>query len=96
MSGTGAQPGKHTIQLEDRKSLTLSGIVDVISFDELSVYLKTAMGNLTVEGEELHINKLSLEDGKVEIGGQIAALFYADGRESEKSVGLLKKMFGKS
>ncbi len=84
----------HNLILENRKKLTLSGIEDVDSFDEESISLFTDTGMLTVKGEELHINKLSVESGEVSIEGHIDSLVYSD-EESGKTrgIGFLARLF---
>ncbi len=64
--------------LIDRKALNLSGIVDVESFDETGAVLKTSDGILAVEGENLHVVKLDLSSGAVNIDGKINGIFYSD------------------
>lgn len=68
----------HNIVLEDRRHLTVSGVSDVDSFDEQTVTVFTELGELTVKGEDLHINRLSLEMGELVVDGEIAALSYAE------------------
>lgn len=67
--------------LTDRSNLTVTGVTEVISFDEGAVTLQTSMGMLSVQGEELHLKNLSLEGGQVEIDGTISSLAYEDGRQ---------------
>lgn len=68
----------HNLVLEDRRSLTVSGVSDVDSFDEQTVIVFTEMGELTVRGEQLHINKLSVDTGDLSIEGKITSLTYTD------------------
>lgn len=68
----------HNLVLEDRHSLTVSGVSDVDSFDEQTVIVFTEMGELTVRGEQLHINKLSVDTGDLSIEGKISSLTYTD------------------
>ena len=53
----------HNVILEDRHTLSVSGVSDVDSFDEQTIIVFTDMGELTVSGTGLHINKLSIETG---------------------------------
>ena len=71
-------PVPHNVILEDRRRLTVSGVSDVDSFDEQTVIVFTQMGELTVKGEDLHINRLSLEMGELAVEGDIASLSYTD------------------
>lgn len=68
----------HNIILEDRRTLMVSGVSDVDSFDEAEVVLFTDLGELTVHGTNLHMNKLNVETGEVSIEGDIDALSYRD------------------
>ena len=72
----------HKLTLQERKSLTMTGVAEVISFDESLVVLNTSLGVLTVQGEELKLKTLSLEGGQVAVDGQISALIYEQPRES--------------
>lgn len=82
----------HNIILENRKSLTVSGVSDVDSFDEQTVMLYTELGELTVRGTDLHMNQLNVETGDVSIEGIISSLSYQD--EMQKSSGsFVSKLF---
>lgn len=72
----------HNLILEDRRLLTVTGVADVDSFDEQSVTVYTDLGELTVRGNDLHINKLSVETGELMIEGKIAAVVYSDEQPS--------------
>lgn len=75
---------KCNLILENRKRLTLSGVIEVISFDEQKIDLTTRLGNLTIKGEGLKMNKLDVQNGDVIIVGDIASVVY-NGRVSKKS-----------
>lgn len=81
----------HNVVLEDRKLLTVSGVADVDSFDEETVIIFTDLGELTVRGSNLHINRLSVEVGELTMEGNISALIYSD--EAPKSGGFFSKVF---
>ena len=66
----------HRVSLNERKDLTVSGVTEVISFDEEAVILKTSLGNLNVHGRQLQLKNLSTNGGQVEVCGNIAALIY--------------------
>ena len=72
----------HKLTLNERKSLTMTGVTEVVSFEESAVLLKTALGLLTVQGQGLKLKTLSLEGGQVAIDGEISALIYEQPRES--------------
>ena len=79
--------------LENRGKLSISGVLDVLSFDDQVVILETELGLLTVKGENIRINKLSIDTSEVIVEGDISSLAYSD-RESEKTKGtFMSKIF---
>ena len=72
----------HKLSMDDRKNLTMTGVTEVVSFDENAVVLKTHMGQLTVHGSQLQLKNLSLDGGQVAVDGQICALIYEEPRKS--------------
>ena len=74
----GQNPLPHNLILEARSRLTVSGVSDMDSFDEQTIVLFTEMGELTVKGEELHINKLNVDTGELTLEGQVHTLVYND------------------
>ena len=89
------QSAVHQLSLRDRKAGTLTGIVDVISFDSQQIFLETTQGMLTIKGKELHVSRLCLEKGEVEIEGKMDSLIYTDGGAyGKKQKGsLMKRLF---
>ena len=71
----------HKLTLNERKNLTMTGVTEVLSFDETAVMMKTALGLLTVQGQDLKLKTLSLEGGQVAVDGHIAARVYEEPRE---------------
>ena len=71
----------HTLTLNERNTLTMTGVSEVVSFDETSVVLHTNLGTLEVLGQELKLKNLSPEGGQVTIHGQISVLSYEEPRE---------------
>ena len=71
----------HKLTLNERKNLTMTGVTEVLSFDETAVMMKTALGLLTVQGQDLKLKTLSLEGGQVAVDGHISALVYEEPRE---------------
>ncbi len=69
----------HKIVLNNRNLGNLTGILDVISFDENTIVLDTDMGLLTIKGKDLHVNRLSLEKGEIDIEGRTDSLVYSAG-----------------
>ncbi len=80
--------------LENRKKLSVSGVNDVLSFDDQVVMVDTELGLLTVKGENIRINKLSLDTAEVIIEGEISSLSYSQKNIDKNSGGtLLSKIF---
>jgi len=80
--------------LENRQKLSISGVLDVLSFDDQVVILETELGLLTVKGENLRINKLSIDTSEVIVEGDISSLTYSDNKSPEKNKGsLISKIF---
>ena len=73
----------HGIILDNRKKLSITGAEDVQGFNDETVNLITSLGNLTVHGSDLHISKLNLETGEVEIEGLINTLAYTADKSSK-------------
>ena len=81
----------HNLVLEDRRLLTLSGVSDVGSFDEETVVVFTDLGELTIRGSDLHINRLSVEVGELTVEGKISALIYS--QDAAPKGGFFSKVF---
>ena len=79
--------------LENRGKLSISGVLDVLSFDDQIVIVETELGLLTVKGENLRINKLSIDTSEVIVEGDISNLSYSESEGEKKSGGLLGKIF---
>ena len=81
------------IVLENREKLNVSGVNDVLSFDDQVVMVDTELGLLTVKGENIRINKLSLDTAEVIIEGEISSLSYSQNKQEKNSGTLLSKIF---
>lgn len=82
---------QHTIIMENRRSLTISGVMDIDSFDEETVIVYTEQGELTIKGMNLHINKIDVDSGDLLMEGEVNSLSYAD-NEPQKG-GFLSRLF---
>ena len=82
----------HRVILEEREQLIISGVEEVESFDESAIYLTTGQGALEIQGEGLHIEKLSLDGGDLKVEGRVNALLY--GEENRSRGGLLSRLLG--
>lgn len=80
----------HSLILDNRKKLSLTGVEDVLGFNEETVNVKSSLGDLIIKGSGLHISKLDLDTGEVDIEGLINLLSYSDSR-SDKS--FLQRLF---
>ena len=74
-----------------REKLKITGVADVDSFDDKTVTVFTDMGELTIRGDELHINSLSTEVGELDLQGKIDSLTYTENRPQAK--GFFNKVF---
>ena len=81
----------HTVILEGREKLSISGVVDVQSFDEEQVLLETVRGMLVVRGQGLHVERLQLEAGELIVEGEVGLVEYDDSVQPRG--GLLKRLF---
>jgi len=79
--------------LENREKLSISGVLDVLSFDDQVVIVETELGLLTIKGDNLHINKLSIDTSEVIVEGEIYHLAYSENDIEKKSSGFLNKIF---
>ncbi len=79
---------KHILEMVERKSVTLQGIDDVISFDEGCIVLLSVCGIISIDGKDMHIVSLDLDTGRVEISGTVNGIIYP---ESTGKGGLLRR-----
>ena len=70
----------HKLTLDERKTLTMTGVTEVVRFDEDSIVLQTSLGTLVVHGSNLQLKTLSLDGGQVAVNGNIQALIYEQSR----------------
>lgn len=81
----------HKLQLTDRRQLTMSGVAEVVSFDDNTIVLQTSLGTLIVQGQQLQLKNLSLEIGQADVEGSVSALIY---EESHPRGGWRQRLFG--
>ena len=85
----------HKLILSNRRTGTITGVSDVISFDITEILLETEQGMLMIKGADLHVNRLTLEKGEVDIEGRIDSLAYSDvtsfQKQGESLIGRLFK-----
>lgn len=67
----------HTLYLDKRRQAALTGVKEVLAFDDHQVILGTDLGEIALTGSHLHVTKLMLEDGQLTVEGQVDSVFYA-------------------
>lgn len=83
---------QHKVILTDRTSGVLNGVLDILSFDINEILLETEQGMLMIKGKDLHVNRLTLEKGELDITGRIDSLLYSDMTQKNKGN---ESLFGK-
>ncbi|MBQ7775171.1 MAG: sporulation protein YabP [Lachnospiraceae bacterium] len=84
----------HKITMTNRHMCLISGVKDVLSFDVHEVLLETEQGMLTMKGDDLHVSRLSLDQGEVDVDGRIDSLVYSEvSGLSGKGESLFAKLF---
>lgn len=84
---------KSNLVLENRKRLALTGVVEVISFNETVIMLNTCLGSMTIKGEGLRMNKLDVQNGEVMIVGTINSCIYSGVEIKKDEESIFKKLF---
>lgn len=79
----------HKLTLTERKDMALTGVTEVVSFDENTVVLKTSQGDLVIHGQGLQLKNLSQEGGQVAVEGTVFACAYQQSRK-----GGLRRLLG--
>ncbi len=72
------QNQSHKLNMVNRESLSVTGVVDVLAFDVSEVLLECSLGLLAIRGTDLHVNRLTLEKGEVDVAGKIDSMTYSD------------------
>ena len=71
----------HKLTLNERRQLTMTGVTEVVSFDDTAVVLHTSLGTLLIQGRDLTLKTLSLDGGQVAVDGIVTALSYEEPRQ---------------
>lgn len=82
---------EHSITLKDRSKLVVSGIEHIYSFNDKKVEVRTSAGEMVIEGENLDMNKLSLDENVISIEGTINSIVYSKERKPQES--FIKRLF---
>ena len=87
--------GTHKLSLLGRKTLSLTGVKEVVSFDAKEVILETVQGMLLLRGDEMNVTRLLVEQGEVDLEGRIDSLVYTErGKGAKRSESFAKRLFG--
>ena len=85
---------QHKMIITDRATGVLNGVLDILSFDINEILLETEQGMLMIKGKDLHVNRLTLEKGELDITGRIDSMIFSDmpqhkGKQTESFFGRL-------
>ena len=85
----------HRLIVNNRKTITVTGVLDVLSFDLIEILLETEQGMLMVKGTDLHVNRLTVEKGEVDLSGNIDSIAYSSTTTavSKNGEGFFSKLF---
>jgi len=87
-------PKAHKLVINNRKTSMVTGVLDVLAFDLNEILLETEQGMLMLKGKDLHVNRLSLEKGEVDVAGHIDSVAYSDVQHmNKKNDSLFHKLF---
>lgn len=83
----------HRLTLEERRGGSITGVSDVISFDDKEILLMTRKGKLSIKGEQLHVKRLNLEKGEVDIEGKTDSLVYTSKNPENQDEPFFRRLF---
>ena len=84
----------HRVAMNNRRNCAIGGVNDVLSFDIHEILLETEQGMLMIKGDDLHVSRLTLEKGEVDIDGKIDSFTYSDvAGAGHKSESLFNRLF---
>lgn len=72
------------LHLENRESLSLSGVLDILGFEDTNLLVRTELGDLNIDGNDLRVKELSLESGRLLLQGKIDGIYYISSSEKKK------------
>jgi sporulation protein YabP len=84
---------KSLLSLQNRRKLMLTGVIEVVSFNEDQIVLNTNLGTLNIKGKSLKMNKLDVQNGDVIIVGMVNSCVYTNNKLKKKNQSLISKMF---
>lgn len=85
--------GRHDVSMYDRGRASVTGVKEVVSFDSNEILLETTRGALAFRGEGLHVKRLTVEKGEVDLEGQISELKYSDSHSVKDAGSFFGKLF---
>ena len=89
-----APAGQHKLILNNRSKVSLNGITDILSFDVNEILIETELGMLMVKGTDLHVNRLSVEKGEVDLSGNIDSIAYSGiAQTGKRDGGFMARLF---
>lgn len=83
----------HSLEMKNRRNVFLTGVTEILSFDEKEILLLTVEGKLMLKGLQLHVKGLDLEKGEAVLEGHVDSLIYLSKESGKKEESLLKRMF---
>lgn len=83
----------HKLVMQDRKRVELTGVTEVISFDKKEIFLETVEGKLRFAGEDLHVKRLTLERGEVDVEGMIQEISYHESDKNKTAGNIIGRLF---
>ncbi|MEK6263939.1 MAG: sporulation protein YabP [Clostridium sp.] len=84
---------KSNLMLENRNKLNISGIIEVINFNENQILLNTNVGTMIIKGQDLKMNKLDVQNGDVVITGKVDSFVYTSGISKDKKDSIISRLF---
>lgn len=92
MNSDKIKQANHNVIMENRRTVSISGVTDVDNFDDKTILIYTQLGELAVHGKNLHVNSMSVETGEMTLDGDIYSLVYGD-KDKHSPVTFLGKLF---
>ena len=84
---------RSNLVLENRKKLTINGVIEVINFNENQILLNTDVGTMVIKGQQLKMNKLDVQNGDVVITGKVDAFIYTNDKIKLKKDSIISRLF---
>lgn len=91
--GRTAQNQNHKLTMNNRNQVELTGVTEVVSFDNQEIELETVEGAVRFTGNDLHVKRLTLERGEVELEGRVREIIYHESQKGKTAGGVLARLF---